>query len=200
MTTAVMFGVEEIRLRPGSHICAFYRGAADRDRLLTGFLSAGLRAGDKCICVVDSAHTAQRLTTLARPPAHDYPDQLDVHLPESTYLAAGRFGTAEMLTFWSDCLGKARADGYGFARIAGEMTWALRDVPGVEHLVDYEWELNRRMSDYPTVLLCLYDLDLFNGEVVVNIVKTHPLVFIEGMLVENPYYLAPDEDLPATGS
>ncbi|GAB3354753.1 MULTISPECIES: MEDS domain-containing protein [Amycolatopsis] len=198
MTTAVSFGVEEIRLGPGSHVCAFYRGAADRDRLLTGYLSAGLEAGDKCICVVDSARTAQRLTMLAAPPAHD--TQLDIHLPEATYLAGGRFGTAEMLTFWSECLDKAQTEGYGFSRIVGEMTWALRDAPGVEHLVDYEWELNRLMGRNPTVVLCLYDLDLFNGEVVVNIVKTHPLVFIQGMLVENPYYVGPDEVLHATGT
>ena len=44
-------------------------------------------------------------------------------------------------------------------------------------------------------MLCLYDLDRFSGEVVVNIVKTHPQVLIQGILVENPYYLGPDEFL-----
>ena len=44
-------------------------------------------------------------------------------------------------------------------------------------------------------MLCLYDLDRFSGEVVVNIVKTHPQVLIQGILVENPYYIGPDEFL-----
>jgi hypothetical protein len=44
-------------------------------------------------------------------------------------------------------------------------------------------------------VLCLYDLDRFSGEVVVNIVKTHPQVLIQGILVENPYYLGTDEFL-----
>ena len=48
------------------------------------------------------------------------------------------------------------------------MTWALRDAPGVEHLIGYESELNRVTSSSPVVVLCLYDLDLFSGEVVVN--------------------------------
>ena len=195
MTGSVSSGIGEIELLPGSHMCAFYRGGSDRDRLLSAYLDAGLTAGDKCICVVDSAVTARQLELLPRPggrPAR--PDgQLNVHLPESTYLAGGGFSAGEMLTFWAESMAKAEADGYSFCRLAGEMTWPLRDVPGVEHLVQYESELNRVTSSCPVIVLCLYDLDRFSGEVVVNIVKTHPQVLIHGILVENPYYIRPDE-------
>ena len=64
MTGPVPSGIDEVGLAPGSHVCAFYRGDADRDRLLVGYLSAGLTAGDKCICIVDSARTAKRLEKL----------------------------------------------------------------------------------------------------------------------------------------
>ena len=100
-----------------------------------------------------------------------------------------------MLTFWTEAIARAGSDGYSFCRLVGEMTWALRDAPGVEHLVGYESELNRVTASYPVIVLCLYDLDRFSGEVVVNIVKTHPQVLIQGILVENPYYVRPDEYL-----
>jgi len=197
MTGPVPSGIDEIGLLPGSHVCAFYRGDADRDRLLTGYLSAGLIAGDKCICIVDSAGTAKRLEALAgaswEPGPFDC--QLDIHLPESTYLADGEFTTSDMLTFWTENMIKAEIEGYSFYRLVGEMTWALRNVPGVEHLVGYESELNRVTSSYPVIVLCLYDLDRFSGEVVVNVVKTHPQVLVQGILVENPYYIGPDEFL-----
>jgi hypothetical protein len=197
MTGTVQSGIEEIGLQPGSHVCAFYRGASDRDRLLTGYLGAGLSAGDKCICVVDSAYTAKRLESLPADCGAPGPfdGQLDIHLPESTYLAGGEFTTSDMLTFWTESMVKAEIEGYTFCRMVGEMTWALRDAPGVEHLVGYESELNRVTSSYPVVVLCLSDLDLVSGEVVVNIVKTHPQVLIQGILVENPYYVGPDEFL-----
>jgi hypothetical protein len=190
-------GIDEIGLLPGSHVCAFYRGDRDRDQLLTAYLGAGLTAGDKCICIVDSAQAAKRLRSLPRAAGEPVPldGQLDIHLPESTYLAGGAFSTADMLTFWTESMSKAAVEGYSFCRLVGEMTWALRDAPGVEHLVGYESELNRVTSSYPVVVLCLYDLDRFSGEVVVNIVKTHPQVLIQGILVENPYYLRPDEFL-----
>jgi hypothetical protein len=202
MTDTVWTGIDDVSLQPGSHVCAFYRGAKDRDRLLAAYLGTGLTAGDKCICIVDSADTASRLQLLGRGAGglglagHELPGhQLDVHLPESTYLAGGRFSSSDMLTFWSEHLVKAEVEGYSFCRLAGEMTWALRDMPGVEGLVGYESELNRVTTGSAAIVLCLYDLDLFSGEVVVNIVKTHPQVLVQGIMVENPYYVGPDEFL-----
>jgi hypothetical protein len=152
MTGALPTGIDEVDLQPGSHVCAFYRGDDDRDRLLNGYLGAGLTAGDKCICIVDSLYTQKRLKM--PPGAHGGPPggQLDIHLPESTYLAGGRFTTSDMLTFWKEAILRAGADGYSFCRLVGEMTWALRDAPGVEHLVSYESELNRVTSSYPVVV------------------------------------------------
>jgi hypothetical protein len=201
MTRSVPSGIAEIGLVPGSHVCAFYRGDGDRDQLLIGYLSAGLTAGDKCICIVDSAGAAKRLEALpgARGEPGPFDGQLDIHLPESTYLAHGEFNSSDMLMFWTDSMTKAEVEGYSFCRLVGEMTWALRDVPGVEHLIGYESELNRVTSSYPVVVLCMYDLDRFSGEVVVNVVKTHPQVLVQGILVENPYYIGPDEFLNPAG-
>jgi DcmR-like sensory protein len=197
MAGAVLSGIDEIELQPGDHVCAFYRGDTDRDGLLAAYLGAGLTAGDKCICIVDFPHTAKRLDWLrhasGRPACRD--GQLDVHLPEATYLAGGGFSPDDMLTFWTESIIKAGIEGYSFCRLVGEMTWALRDAPGVEHLIGYESDLNRLTVSSPVVVLCLYDLDRFSGEVVVNIVKTHRQVLVQGILIENPYYVGPDEFL-----
>jgi MEDS: MEthanogen/methylotroph, DcmR Sensory domain len=195
MTGAVPSGIDEIELAPGSHVCAFYRGDSDRDQLLDAYLGAGLTAGDKCICVVDTAQTARRLESLTPGAGRPGHRQLDIHLPETTYLAGGEFTPSDMLAFWTTGMTNAALEGYSFYRLVGEMTWALRDAPGVEHLVGYESELNRVTPSYPVVVLCLYDLDRFSGEVVVNIVKTHPQVLVRGILVQNPYYVGPDEFL-----
>ena len=50
------------------------------------------------------------------------------------------------------------------------------------------------------VVLCLYDLDRFSGEIVVNVVKTHPQVLVRGILVENPYYIEPDDFLKSASA
>lgn len=196
MTELVPSGIDEIGLAPGSHVCAFYRGDRDRDRILSGYLAAGLAAGDKCVCVIDSARTAESLRTLLAGKAPEpLDDQLEIYLPETTYLAGGEFTTGDMLTFWTENLANAETAGYSFCRMAGEMTWALRGVPGTEHLAGYESELNRLTESHPVTVLCLYDLDLFGGDTVVNTIKTHPQVLVQGILVDNPYYVGPDEFL-----
>jgi hypothetical protein len=77
------------------------------------------------------------------------------------------------------------------------MTWALKEFPGVEDLVDYEAELNDFLPLYPQVIMCLYDLDLFDGSVVVDLLRTHPKLLLCGSLLDNPYYLEPAEFLAA---
>jgi hypothetical protein len=192
---SVPTGIRELQLHPGDHVCAFYRGSGDRDEVLMPYLRTGITSGDKCICIVDSATTARQVKLLDPDDGEHGHQQLDVHIPETSYLAGGGFSREDMLGFWTDHLNAAADDGYPFSRLVGEMTWALRDAPGVEDLVMYEAELNRVAPKYPTVVLCLYDLDRFTGEVIVSIVKTHPKVLIRGMVVENPYYVEPDEFL-----
>ena len=40
--------------------------------------------------------------------------------------------------------------------------------------MEYESKLNRFLPRYPQVILCLYELDRFSGEVLVDVLKTHP--------------------------
>lgn len=197
---AVQIGIPGVQLSPGDHICAFYPGREERDEILLPYLSEGLQVGDKCVCVVDGADTESVLASLST--EVDLAScldrrQLDVLKSQETYLSGGRFSTEAMLAFWDRSMGDAIADGFRFARAVGEMTWATRQMPGVEEFVGYEARLNHFLPRYPQVVLCLYELDRFSGEVLVDVLKTHPKVLFGGMVLDNPYYLAPDEFLAA---
>jgi hypothetical protein len=196
MTTRVELGIPGLQLEPGDHVCAFYRGLSERDEILIPYLREGLLAGDKCICVVDATDPDAVLALLTgeielRDPLARH--QIDVLSSRQTYLRGGAFCPQTMLDFWHESVGGAlREPEFSFARAVGEMTWALRDMPGADELVSYESELNRYLPQYPQVILCLYDLERFSGELVVDIMKTHPKVLVGGAVVENPYYLDPD--------
>jgi hypothetical protein len=198
VTDSIAVGIPGVQLAPGDHVCAFYPSAAERDEILIPYLSQGLEAGDKCIAVVDSSGPESVLAalsaTLNLAPCLTR-RQLDVQRSEETYLRDGGFSTEAMLDFWDRSIGEAMAGGFEFARAVGEMTWALRQLPGVEELVGYEARLNQFLPRYPQVILCLYALDSFSGEVLVDVLKTHPKVLIGGMVLDNPYYLEPAEFL-----
>jgi hypothetical protein len=197
---SVALGINGLSIPPGSHICALFRGVSERDEIMVPFLREGLRAGDKCMCIVDDAadgvHTALGLDDdrLAGAERH----QLDISSSKETYLRRGTFSTQEMLSFWDDSVGAALdRDGFPFVRSTGETTWTLRELPGLYDFLTYEAELNRFLPRYPQVIMCLYDLDHFGGQILVDILKTHPRVLLGGTVLENLHYLEPDEFLAA---
>ncbi len=198
MTHTLELGIPGLQLTVGDHICAFYRGPGERDEILIPYLQAGLETGDKCICVVDAADPREVLAALGSAADVDRwirDTQLELRVSTDAYLRSGRFCTEEMLAFWESFVGSAVAGTFRFARSVGEMTWALRQAPGVEELVGYESELNRFLPRYPQVILCLYDLERFSGEIIINLLKTHPRILLGGMVLDNPNYLEPDEFL-----
>jgi hypothetical protein len=194
MAAAVETGVPGVHLDAGDHVCAFYFGTEERDKVLIPFLQAGLQGGDKCVAVVDhpdppemaerlGAHAESYLTT----------QQLVLETTANSYLRNGAFSTADMIAYFEALVAEAIAGGYSFARLTGEAGWILDGPPGVEDFVDYESQLNDFAPRYPQVILCLYDLERFGGGVIVDILKTHKKLLLGGLVLENPHYLTPAE-------
>ena len=48
---------------------------------------------------------------------------------------------------------------------------------------------------YHDPVICTYDLSRFDASVVIDIMRTHPMVIVGGILQENPFYVPPDEML-----
>jgi hypothetical protein len=200
MADSVALGLNGLSIPPGTHICALFRGIPERDEIMLPFLREGLRAGDKCTCIIDEgldevrAVLGKELGSSAR--AH----QLDIQPSKAAYLRRGTFSTQDMLDFWDESVGAALGEqGFPFARSTGETTWTLTELPDLHDFMTYEAELNRFLPRYPQVLLCLYDLDRFGGQILVDILKTHPKVLMGSTILDNLYYLEPDEFLASRG-
>lgn len=200
MVDALDFGIPGLlNMVPGDHVCALYMGAAERDAILFPFVRAGLHSGHKCICMVDEDNTTVRtgISDGDDIDARIASGQLEIHTSPATELGlpAGGFSTADMIRFLDETIGRAMSANFPFARVVGEMTWALRDMPGFDELFLYESEFNRFVRRYPQWGLCLYDLERFGGGILVDVLKTHPKILLGGMVLENPHYLTPDEFL-----
>src|SRR5262245_49473017 len=44
-------------------------------------------------------------------------------------------------------------------------------------------------------VICSYDLARFRGDVVVEVMRTHPIIIVRGILKENPFFVPPDQFL-----
>ena len=193
MSGAIDLGVRGLFAEPGDHLCAFYRGEDERDAIMMSFVRAGLTAGKRCLCLVDTTEPSVIADRLLDDALDDVSlETLDLRRSADTYFPTGRFDAAEMLAFWVGMLDAAVADGETSIRIIAEMTWVLRNLPGTEDFLTYESAFNRIAPNYPQVCVCMYDLDRHSG-FVMEILNTHPKVLVDGAIHVNPFYLDPDE-------
>jgi len=194
----VALGIGGLKVDPGDHICGVFTGEQERDEVLIPFLQAGLASGDKCICVIDGTAPGQIVSTLGpggEAAALAAGKQLEVIGASEMYLRSGRFSADEVIGVWKAAMSDAMYAGQ-FDVVRVVETWSRRDVlPDLSELLMLESEMNRYLPLYPQVVMCLYDMDQFGSGALVNLVMTHPRMLVGGMVIENPYYLTPDEVL-----
>ena len=44
-------------------------------------------------------------------------------------------------------------------------------------------------------VICTYDLTRFSGDVIMGVLRTHPMVILGGVLQENPFFVPPEQFL-----
>jgi hypothetical protein len=172
----------------GDHICCFYSGADERDRIMLDYLTAGVRNGDKCIGLVDSSDT-QIVRARVERRQKSAPGQLVVRPAAEAYLRQGRFSRDSMISYLDETIGTALGpDGFPVVRAAGEMTWVLSGPPGADEMFAYEAALNDFSPRYSQVLLCMYDVQRFGAGMLVDAIATHPRLLVGDLMVENPWF------------
>jgi hypothetical protein len=183
------------------HICAFFNSIDEQHRVLRSFIKEGLDRGEKALHFVDPALRQDHLKRLAES-GIDVEQamgsgQLEVRQWQDAQLRGDRFDQDAMLAFIEEMLQSGTAAGYPLTRFLAHMEWALVDNPGVENLVEFETRVNYVSPKYDDPLICAYDLSKskFNSGVVMDILRTHPVAIIGGVLQENPYFVPPDQFL-----
>lgn len=178
-------------------MCLLYADEDDRLDVLSRYIESGLRDGDD-VCYFADVDSAAELDAAARSllgpvdPARG-PGRLQVSRAVDTYCPDGRFSAARMLDTLANAHQTAVAAGRAGARVAGEMTWSRRGLPGSEELVDYEARINRLVREVPTTAVCQYDTRRFDGRTLYGILRVHPMMIVRGHVVENPYYADPED-------
>ena len=181
------------------HICAFFNGADEEHRVLRPFVKDGFDRGEKAVHLVDPGLREQHLQGLADAGIDVQQTlgtgQLEVLPWEQAYLRGDRFDQDAMLALIEEVLHSSAASGYPLTRLLAHMEWALLDKPGVDDLLEYETRLNHVLPKYDDPVICTYDLTKFGASVAMDIMRTHPVVIIGGVLQENPFFVPPEQFL-----
>ncbi len=172
----------------GDHVCAFYNGGGSAlDDIVVDYLSKGLQAGNKCACL-SFADTASSVHDRISPELMSR-DGILQFITESQ--AKGGFSVEAGLRTLEAMAKEALSDGYGRFWLLGDATFVARDLPpgSMKTWFTYEAEVIELAPRYPQFIMCLYDLDQWAGELIMSVLKTHPRIFVNGLVLNNPYYV-----------
>ena len=181
------------------HVCAFFQRSHEEYKILIPFLKEGIDTGGKAVEILNPAHRPEhvrRLTEAGVPVKRVLGrGQLELREWRDTYLRAGRFDRHDMIALLQEIALAGERRGTGVTRLWADMQWAVEESLNVRELVEYEAGLNKMLSKHGMATVCSYDVTRFRSSVVMDLLRTHPLVIVGGALRENPFYVEPDEFL-----
>jgi hypothetical protein len=181
------------------HVCAFFNSTEEEHVVLRSFIKDGFERGDKAFHLVDPQRREEHLRRLTDAGIHvkEAMDtgQLEVRPWQDGPLNGARFDQDTWLTSFEKVLQSGPAAGYAQTRFLAHMEWALVDLPGIEDLIEFETRVNYVVPKYDDIVICAYDLSKFGASVVMDALRTHPVVILGGLLQENPFFVPPDRFL-----
>jgi hypothetical protein len=182
------------------HICAFFNSLDEEHRVLGSFYRDGFDRGEKATHIVAAENREEYLRRLTDAGTDVQrmmqTGQLEVLPWTDMYVRDHRFDQDAMLASVEKVIQSGAGAGYARTRLAGHhMDWLFHDQSAVENLVEYEARLNGLLSKYDDPVVCNYDSSKFGASVALDIMRTHPLVIVGGLLRENPFFVPPEQFL-----
>ena len=196
VTTPIPFAGSQ--LDGARHVCAFFNSDEEKYRVLMPFIKDGFACGDKAVHVVNPDRRCGHLHRLTAagidPAAVRESGQFELRTNTEEYLREGRFDQDRMLMAFEELAAIAKG-GFRLSRIVCDMDWAGEGRAHVDELVAFESRVNDLWDRHDDVVICVYDLTKFGGDTVVDIMRTHPMIIIGGILQQNPFFVPPEDFL-----
>jgi hypothetical protein len=181
------------------HVCAFFNSDDEGYRVLLPFIKEGFECGDKAVHILNPAHHHDHLRRLAGigidTVTAQQSGQFELRSDTETYLRDGRFDQDRMLEVFEQLASGNAQGGFPLSRIVCRMEWAADRRSHVDDLIEFESRVNDVWRRHEDAVVCTYDLAKFGGDTVIDIMRTHPMIIIGGILQQNPFFVPPEEFL-----
>jgi signal transduction histidine kinase len=203
-----------VDLKPGNHLCCLYETEEEHRAVLTPFLRQGLERDEKILCITEGSartaelsrqgvldvHSAETLLGYLREDGLDVEPylargQLVFRTHKETYMRGGVFNPEDMVALLRAETEQALMEGYSALRVTDEMIWMLQGLPGFERLMEYEARLDDFLPGTRCLVLYRYDRRRFDPELLLDVLRAHPVAMVGTEIYDNPYYIPPAEFL-----
>lgn len=191
-------GVGNYSCNWGVHIAGLYETENERDAIINGFLAQGAKTGDmQLYCPTEQIgeEFCQKFEEYCPECAEKLKntDYFSISSAKDLYYPNGTFSPKAMDIGLNQFYVESQNKGKRNIRATAEMVWALGAIPGIEHLMAYEARLNYFIPGKSWISICLYNTTKFSGQIILNVLKTHPFILNGGVFMQNPYFEDPTE-------
>lgn len=181
------------------HVCAFFHSDEEEYRVLLPFIKGGFERGEKAVHVVNPGQHHDHLQRLAAAgidtKAAQQRGQFELRTNTEAYIRDGRFDQDRMLEVFEQLASGNAHGGFPRSRIVCRMDWVVEQGSYADDVVEFESRVNDVWRRHEDAVICTYHLGKFGGGTVIDIMRTHPMVVIGGILQHNPFFVPPEEFL-----
>lgn len=182
------------------HVCALFNSREEEYNVLNPFYKEGFDQGEKNMHIINPAWADEHRSWMQAggidTDACEQCGQLAMLPWDEAYLDdQGVFDKDRMLATVDELTGSGREAGYKRLRVMGNMGWVQRDNIDPTDVIQYEAEVNEVLSRNKQPAVCVYDISKLSGAMVMDLLRTHPLTLINGVIQENPFFTPPAEML-----
>lgn len=190
--TPTEFGYNAFRFNWGDHICAIFDSPAQQMDIMAPFVSAGIRAEQRCVWVGPERSAAALRKALEGMGGDlrtlEASSQLLVISEIDFYLKGGVFEQDRTIDLLRALLQDNQREGYSSMRIANDVSWLREDRIDTLAWEGFEAKLTHEISSLPMVMVCQYDRSQVSGDMLVIALQTHPAVILGDRFRQNPFF------------
>jgi len=193
----ISLGFTSQAFTPGVHICQIVTDDEERQNSILKFLLSGLEANELTSCFSDQVADSVVADYLGKHgiSCKDVRDSgaLTLAGTRDIYFENNRFDPDRMLNMLAKYHEDSVDRGFSAARVIGEMSPEVQHLDGGDRLFEYEYKVNLLLKKHPVTAVCQYDARLFSGEMIMDVLKVHPLMVLRGSVVHNPFFIPPEK-------
>jgi hypothetical protein len=189
------------RIPPGSHILQLYNKVGEISGVTAKLLEVGLTSSEKCLFAGAPASVQEMQQALGKSGidvagAQDA-GQLVFVSDRDDLLVGKRFDPYHLLSTHQTFIAQALREGWKAVRISMDMTWLTNEIATPEQVLKYEAASDAvfTFQNAPIIALMHYDYSKLPGQLVVEMLKLHPIAVVGKFIKRNPYYLNSEQYL-----
>jgi hypothetical protein len=194
-TTTIEAGGRRETIAARLHVCQVYSQPGEPIQTAAPLLRDGLRSRERCLVAASPARV-EAVRAALRAAHVDVEvavaaDQLTFVVERADLLRDGRLDPYHLLSGHQTYIRRSLDAGWPAVRLVVDMTWLAGGAATVEQILKYEAAADAvfTFQQQPITALIQYSAAAVPGEVVVELIKLHPVMVVGRHINRNPYYV-----------